>query len=128
MYLTVIVRWFLCFPNQDEQYIHLDELEVTQVEKQVNDAMAWMNNKMNQQNSQDLTLDPVVKVQEIQAKAKVERSTQFKKTKTKVVWKSKRCGYILSSSPTECLLSFCSGALFCLQPRGVQTQTQGGAS
>lgn len=43
------------------------------MEKQVNDAMAWMNNKMNQQNSQDLTLDPVVKVQEIQAKAKVQR-------------------------------------------------------
>lgn len=69
----------MCFPNQDEQYNHLDELEVTQVEKQVNDAMAWMNNKMNQQNSQDLTLDPVVKVQEIQAKAKVQRSTQFQK-------------------------------------------------
>lgn len=79
LYLTVIVKWFLCFPNQDELYNHLDELEVTQVEKQVNDAMAWMNNKMNQQNSQDLTLDPVVKVQEIQAKAKVQRSTQFKK-------------------------------------------------
>lgn len=63
-------------PNQDEQYNHLDELEVTRVEKQVNDAMAWMNNKMNQQNSQDLTLDPVVKVQEIQAKAKVQRGKQ----------------------------------------------------
>lgn len=59
------------FPHQDEQYNHLDELDVTRVEKQVNDAMSWMNNKMNQQNSQDLTLDPVVKVQEIQAKAKV---------------------------------------------------------
>lgn len=64
-------------PNQDEQYNHLDELEVTRVEKQVNDAMAWMNNKMNQQNSQDLTLDPVVKVQEIQAKAKVQRGKQI---------------------------------------------------
>lgn len=74
-----IVKLFLCFPNQDEQYNHLDELEVTQVEKQVNDAMAWMNNKMNQQNSQDLTLDPVVKVQEIQAKAKVQRGTQLEK-------------------------------------------------
>lgn len=83
-----MVKRFLCFPNQDEQYNHLDELEVTQVEKQVNDAMAWMNNKMNQQNSQDLTLDPVVKVQEIQAKAKVQRSTQFQKNKKiKVMWK-----------------------------------------
>lgn len=79
LYLTKIVKWFLCFPNQDEQYNHLDELEVTRVEKQVNDAMAWMNNKMNQQNSQDLTLDPVVKVQEIQGKAKVQRGTVFNK-------------------------------------------------
>lgn len=77
----------MCFSIQDEQYNHLDELEVTQVEKQVNDAMAWMNNKMNQQNSQDLTLDPVVKVQEIQAKAKVPGGTQFLK-----------CVNILSSS------------------------------
>lgn len=51
----------------------MDELEVTQVDKQLNDAMVWMNGKMNQQNSQDLTLDPVVKVQEIQAKTKVLR-------------------------------------------------------
>lgn len=62
---------FLRFSQQDEQYDHLDEQEVNQVEKQVNDAMAWMNTKMNQQNSQDLTRDPVVKVQEIQAKNKV---------------------------------------------------------
>ncbi|KAM4544833.1 heat shock 70 kDa protein 4a [Odontesthes bonariensis] len=55
---------------KEEQYDHLDELEMTRVEKQVNDAMAWMNSKMNQQNSQDLTLDPVVKVVEIQAKNK----------------------------------------------------------
>lgn len=61
------------FPQQDEQYSHLDELEVTRVDKQVNDAMVWMNSKMNQQNSQDLTLEPVVKVQEIQAKMKVRR-------------------------------------------------------
>lgn len=63
----------LCISQQDEQYNHLDELEVTRVDKQLNDAMVWMNGKMNQQNSQDLTLDPVVKVQEIQAKTKVLR-------------------------------------------------------
>ncbi|MEQ2181483.1 hypothetical protein GOODEAATRI_012053, partial [Goodea atripinnis] len=55
---------------QDEQYDHLDELEVTRVDKQVNEAMAWMNTKINQQNSQDLTVDPVVKVGEIKSKAK----------------------------------------------------------
>lgn len=58
------------YKAKDEQYIHLDELEVTRVDKQVNDAMVWMNSKMNQQNSQDLTLDPVIKVGQIQAKIK----------------------------------------------------------
>uniref|UniRef100_A0A8C6SFK5 Heat shock protein 4a n=1 Tax=Neogobius melanostomus TaxID=47308 RepID=A0A8C6SFK5_9GOBI len=58
------------FKAKDEQYDHMDELEVTRVEKQVNDAMTWMNSKMNQQNNQNLTLDPVVTVAEIRAKAK----------------------------------------------------------
>lgn len=58
------------YKAKDEQYEHLDELEVTRVEKQVNDAMAWMNSRMNQQNNQSLTLEPVVKVVEIQEKAK----------------------------------------------------------
>lgn len=48
------------------------------MDKQVNDAMVWMNSKMNQQNSQDLTLEPVVKVQEIQAKMKVQLSRPWK--------------------------------------------------
>jgi len=43
------------------------------VEKEVKEAMNWMNSKMNEQNNQDLTLDPVVTVGEIQAKIKVER-------------------------------------------------------
>ncbi|XP_035522403.1 heat shock 70 kDa protein 4a isoform X2 [Morone saxatilis] len=63
------------YKAKEEQYSHLDELEVTRVDKQVNDAMAWMNSKMNQQNSQDLTLEPVVKVGEIQAKTKELYST-----------------------------------------------------
>ncbi|XP_051902787.1 heat shock 70 kDa protein 4a isoform X2 [Hippocampus zosterae] len=66
MYMKIINA----YKAKDEQYAHLDELEVTRIEKQVNDAMAWMNNKMNLQNNQNLTLDPVVKVSEIQAKAK----------------------------------------------------------
>uniref|UniRef100_A0A8B9KRF3 Heat shock protein family A (Hsp70) member 4 n=1 Tax=Astyanax mexicanus TaxID=7994 RepID=A0A8B9KRF3_ASTMX len=56
---------------KDELYDHLDELEVMKVEKHVNDAMAWLNNKMNQQSKQSLTVAPVVKSQEIQAKTKV---------------------------------------------------------
>uniref|UniRef100_A0A3B5A6D6 Heat shock 70 kDa protein 4-like n=1 Tax=Stegastes partitus TaxID=144197 RepID=A0A3B5A6D6_9TELE len=66
MYMKIIEA----YKAKDELYDHLDELEVTRVGKQVNDAMVWMNTKMNQQNNQDLTLDPVVKVAEIQAKAK----------------------------------------------------------
>ncbi|XP_074528306.1 heat shock 70 kDa protein 4a [Halichoeres trimaculatus] len=66
MYMKIIEA----YKAKEELYNHLDELEVTRVDKQVNDAMVWMNGKMNQQNNQDLTLDPVVKVSEIQAKTK----------------------------------------------------------
>lgn len=58
------------YKAKDELYEHLDELEVIKVEKQVTDAMTWMNNKMNLQSKQTLSQDPVVKVQEIQAKTK----------------------------------------------------------
>ncbi|MEQ2307627.1 Heat shock 70 kDa protein 4 [Ameca splendens] len=66
MYMKIVEA----YKAKDEQYDHLDELEVTRVDKQVNEAMAWMNTKINQQNSQDLTVDPVVKVGEIKSKAK----------------------------------------------------------
>ncbi|XP_077448573.1 heat shock 70 kDa protein 4a [Stigmatopora argus] len=66
MYMKVINA----YKAKEEQFAHLEELEVTRVEKLVNDAMAWMNNKMNLQNNQELTLDPVVKITEIQAKSK----------------------------------------------------------
>lgn len=49
------------------------------MDKQLNDAMVWMNGKMNQQNGQDLTLEPVVRVAEIQAKTKVKRERLEKK-------------------------------------------------
>uniref|UniRef100_A0A669D2V7 Heat shock protein 4a n=1 Tax=Oreochromis niloticus TaxID=8128 RepID=A0A669D2V7_ORENI len=68
MYMKIIEA----YKAKDELYDHLDELEVTRVDKQVNDAMVWMNSKMNQQNNQDLTMDPVVKVTEIKAKTKVD--------------------------------------------------------
>uniref|UniRef100_A0A8C7XES5 Heat shock protein family A (Hsp70) member 4 n=1 Tax=Oryzias sinensis TaxID=183150 RepID=A0A8C7XES5_9TELE len=67
MYMKIVEA----YKAKEEQYDHLDEMEVTQVDKQVNEAMIWMNSKLNQQNSHDLALDPVVKVGEIQAKAKV---------------------------------------------------------
>lgn len=71
MYMKVIEA----YKAKDELYDHLDELEVMRVDKQVKEAMVWMNIKMNQQNNQDLTLDPVVKVTEIQAKTKELYST-----------------------------------------------------
>lgn len=56
------------YKTKDELYDHLDEQDVSKVDKTVNDAMIWMNSKVNQQSKQDLTLEPVVKVAEIQAK------------------------------------------------------------
>uniref|UniRef100_A0A673WXR8 Heat shock protein family A (Hsp70) member 4 n=1 Tax=Salmo trutta TaxID=8032 RepID=A0A673WXR8_SALTR len=58
------------YKTKEEQYEHLDELEMLKVDKQVNDAMIWMNSKMNAQSKQNLTQEPAVKVQEIQAKTK----------------------------------------------------------
>uniref|UniRef100_A0AAR2JKA8 Heat shock protein 4a n=1 Tax=Pygocentrus nattereri TaxID=42514 RepID=A0AAR2JKA8_PYGNA len=58
------------YKAKDELYDHLEELEVMKVEKQVNDTMAWMNSKMNLQSKQSLTVEPVVKACEIQAKTK----------------------------------------------------------
>ncbi|XP_059208451.1 heat shock 70 kDa protein 4a [Centropristis striata] len=66
MYMKVIES----YKAKDELYDHLDELEVMRVDKQVKEAMVWLNGKMNQQNNQDLTLDPVIKVTEIQAKTR----------------------------------------------------------
>ncbi|CAL8276003.1 unnamed protein product [Arctogadus glacialis] len=58
------------YKAKDEQYAHLDELEMTRVEKQVGDAMAWMSDKMNQQSKQDPTKEPAVRVFEVQARTK----------------------------------------------------------
>ncbi|XP_063303468.1 heat shock 70 kDa protein 4 [Pelobates fuscus] len=58
------------FKNKEEAYEHLDPAEVEKVEKSVNESMEWMNNKMNLQHKQNLTVDPVVKTKDIQAKTK----------------------------------------------------------
>uniref|UniRef100_A0A8C0VKQ7 Heat shock protein family A (Hsp70) member 4 n=1 Tax=Cyanistes caeruleus TaxID=156563 RepID=A0A8C0VKQ7_CYACU len=55
---------------KDELYEHLDEGDVAKVEKSTNEAMEWMNNNLNLQNKRSLTLDPVIKAKDIQAKAK----------------------------------------------------------
>ncbi|KAM4677511.1 heat shock 70 kDa protein 4 [Discoglossus pictus] len=63
------------FKNKEEAYDHLDAADVEKVEKCVNECMEWMNNKMNLQIKQSLTVDPVVKAKEIQAKTKELTST-----------------------------------------------------
>ncbi|ERE68913.1 heat shock protein 4 [Cricetulus griseus] len=58
------------FKNKEDQYEHLDAADMTKVEKSTNEAMEWMNSKLNLQNKQSLTADPVVKTKEIEAKIK----------------------------------------------------------
>uniref|UniRef100_A0A7M4EM44 Heat shock 70 kDa protein 4 n=1 Tax=Crocodylus porosus TaxID=8502 RepID=A0A7M4EM44_CROPO len=58
------------FKAKDEQYDHLDVEDIAKVEKNANEAMEWMNNKLNLQNKRSLTLDPVIKAKDIQAKTK----------------------------------------------------------
>ncbi|XP_032482079.1 heat shock 70 kDa protein 4 isoform X2 [Phocoena sinus] len=58
------------FKNKEDQYDHLDAADMVKVEKSTNEAMEWMNNKLNLQNKQSLTMDPVVKAKEIEAKIK----------------------------------------------------------
>ncbi|KAJ8015033.1 hypothetical protein DPEC_G00021940 [Dallia pectoralis] len=66
MYMKIVES----YKTKDEQYDHLDEADINKVDKLVNDAMIWMNSKMNQQSKQSLTVDPAVRVREIQAKTK----------------------------------------------------------
>nr|XP_023694113.1 heat shock 70 kDa protein 4-like [Paramormyrops kingsleyae] len=69
------MKFVEAFKTKDEQYDHLDEEEVGKVDKLVNEAMIWMNNKMNEQNKQSLMVDPVIKYKDIQAKTKELVST-----------------------------------------------------
>ncbi|XP_001366416.1 heat shock 70 kDa protein 4 [Monodelphis domestica] len=58
------------FRNKEEQYDHLDEADVLKVEKSTNEVMEWMNSKLNLQNKQSLTMDPIIKTKDIEAKIK----------------------------------------------------------
>lgn len=64
---------FFLVDLQDEQYDHLDEADVTKVDKLTSEVMMWMNSSMNQQSKQSLSVDPSIKVKDIQAKTKVSR-------------------------------------------------------
>ncbi|KAE8614561.1 hypothetical protein XENTR_v10008216 [Xenopus tropicalis] len=66
LYLKVVNA----FKNKEEAYDHLDPADMEKMEKSVNEAMEWLNNKMNLQMKQDPTADPIVKTKEIQGKTK----------------------------------------------------------
>lgn len=66
-----MIMWLIDL--QDEQYDHLDEADVTKVDKLTGDAMIWMNSAMGQQGKMILSVDPSVKVKDIQAKTRVSR-------------------------------------------------------
>ncbi|RXN11354.1 heat shock 70 kDa 4L-like isoform X1 [Labeo rohita] len=51
--------------KQDERYQHLSAEEIGVVEKSVNEALGWMNAKMNAQSKLTVAQDPAVKVAEI---------------------------------------------------------------
>lgn len=64
------MKFVEAFKMKDELYDHLEEADVTKVDKLTNDAMIWMNSAMNQQSKQSLTADPSVKVKDIKAKTR----------------------------------------------------------
>uniref|UniRef100_A0A665WDH8 Heat shock 70 kDa protein 4-like n=1 Tax=Echeneis naucrates TaxID=173247 RepID=A0A665WDH8_ECHNA len=64
------MKFVEAFKMKEEQYDHLDEADVSKVDKLASDAMIWMNSAMNQQSKQSLTVDPSVKVKDIQAKTR----------------------------------------------------------
>lgn len=59
------------FNLQDEQFDHLDEADVTKVDRLTCDVMMWMNSAMGQQSKMSLSVDPTVKVKDIQEKIRV---------------------------------------------------------
>uniref|UniRef100_A0A8C8A1Q3 Heat shock protein 4b n=1 Tax=Oryzias sinensis TaxID=183150 RepID=A0A8C8A1Q3_9TELE len=69
------MKFVEAFKMNEEQYNHLDEADVSKVDKLTSDAMIWMNSTMNQQSKQSLTLDPAVKVKDIRAKTRVSIET-----------------------------------------------------
>nr|XP_020637165.1 heat shock 70 kDa protein 4L [Pogona vitticeps] len=68
--LQLLMKAVEGYKNKDEKYDHIDAVDMEKVEKCTNEAMNWLNSKMNAQNRLSLTQDPVVKVAEIMAKSK----------------------------------------------------------
>ncbi|XP_055014962.1 heat shock 70 kDa protein 4b [Boleophthalmus pectinirostris] len=68
--IQLYMKFVEAYKMKEEQYDHLEEADVTKVDKLTNDAMIWMNSAMNQQSKQSLTADPTVKVKDISAKTR----------------------------------------------------------
>ncbi|XP_070818466.1 heat shock 70 kDa protein 4b [Chaetodon trifascialis] len=64
------MKFVEAYKMKEEQYDHLDEADVTKVDKLTSDVMMWMNSAMNQQSKLSLSADPSVKVKDIQAKTR----------------------------------------------------------
>ncbi|MEQ2211850.1 Glucosamine-6-phosphate isomerase 1 [Xenoophorus captivus] len=80
---------------KDEQYDHLDEADVTKVDKLNNDAMIWMNSTMNQQSKHSLAVDALVKVKDIKAKTKSGVAAEIIQTGETVVFSSRTMKLII---------------------------------
>lgn len=68
--IQMYMKFVEAYKMKDEQYDHLDEADVTKVDKLNNEAMIWMNSTMNQQSKQSPAADPTVKVKDIKAKTR----------------------------------------------------------
>lgn len=64
------MKFVEAYKMKDELYDHLDEADVTKVDKLTSDTMIWMNSAMNQQSKQSLTVDPSIKSKDIRAKTR----------------------------------------------------------
>uniref|UniRef100_A0A8B9H516 Heat shock protein 4 like n=1 Tax=Astyanax mexicanus TaxID=7994 RepID=A0A8B9H516_ASTMX len=63
--IQLFMKTVEAYRQKDENYQHLSGEEVNTVEKSVNEAMSWMNTKMNAQSKLSIAQDPVVKTADI---------------------------------------------------------------
>ncbi|TMS17687.1 Heat shock 70 kDa protein 4 [Larimichthys crocea] len=68
--IQLYMKFVEAYKMKEEQYDHLDEADVTKVDKMASDVMIWMNSAMNQQSKLSLSVDPSIKVKDIQAKTR----------------------------------------------------------
>uniref|UniRef100_A0A3B1KCC6 Heat shock protein family A (Hsp70) member 4 like n=1 Tax=Astyanax mexicanus TaxID=7994 RepID=A0A3B1KCC6_ASTMX len=72
--IQLFMKTVEAYRQKDENYQHLSGEEVNTVEKSVNEAMSWMNTKMNAQSKLSIAQDPVVKTADIIQKIRVSQT------------------------------------------------------